>query len=60
MSTLEMLQTTNEHKANTYYEKGEEAEPLTLRERYNATPAPVIEDPWAYIWNEHEKGANAQ
>ena len=59
MSTLEMIQTQNEHKANTYCEKGEETKPLTLRERYNATPAPEIEDPWAHIWNEHEKGANA-
>lgn len=60
MSTLEMIQTQNEHKANTYYEKGEETEHLTLRECHNATPAPEIKDLSACIWNEHEKGANAQ
>lgn len=53
MSTLEMIKTQNEHKANTYYEKGEETKPLTLRERYEATPTPEIsESPWDHIWKE--------
>lgn len=33
MSTLELIQTQNEHKANTYYEKGEDTK-ITIREAF--------------------------
>ena len=51
MSTLELIQTQNEHKADTYLEGGEDTPP-SLRERYEATPAPTITDPWEHIWKE--------
>ena len=52
MSTLELIQTQNEHKADTYFEGGEDTPPSSLRELYNATPAPTITDPWEHIWKE--------
>lgn len=51
MSTLELIKMQNEHKTNNFVDKGEDTK-MSLRERYEATPAPVIDNAWDFIWNE--------
>lgn len=51
MSTLELIKTQNEHKTNNFLDNGEDTK-MSLRERYEATPAPVIDNAWEHIWKE--------
>lgn len=54
MSTLELIKTQNEHKTNNFVDNGEDTK-MSLGERYEATPAPVIENAWDFIYKEvHE------
>lgn len=55
MSTLELIKTQNEHKTNNFVDNGEDTK-MSLRERDEATSAPVIDNACDFIWNEvHDK-----
>ena len=51
MSTLELIKIQNEHKTNNFVDNGEDTK-MSLRDRYEATPAPEIGNAWDFIWNE--------
>lgn len=49
MSTLELIKTQNDHKANTFFENGEDAK-SSLKQKYEETETPkMVANPRDYI-----------
>ena len=45
MSTLDLIRTQNEHKANSFFEKGEDAPKLTMKEAFHRAETELNDDP---------------
>lgn len=45
MSILDLIRTQNEHTANTFFEKGEDAPKLTMKEAFHRAQTELIGDP---------------
>lgn len=45
MSTLDLIRTQNEHKANTFFEKGEDAKKITMKEAFHRAQTELVDDP---------------
>lgn len=43
MSTLDLIKTQNEHRTNTFFEKGEEATKLTMKEAFHRAQNDLVD-----------------